>query len=90
MNLVQIRRPSTSFAMPFRHRQVGGKVLITSTEGNFLLLTPDEFARFAEGDVPDGTPLYTRGARDGGREVGIQRAVRVVRLIEALIERRPQ
>jgi len=60
MNLVQIRRPSTSFAMPFRHRQVGGKVLITSTEGNFLLLTPDEFARFAEGDVPDGTPLYTR------------------------------
>jgi His-Xaa-Ser system radical SAM maturase HxsB len=60
MNLVQLRRPSTSFAMPFRHRDVGGKVLITSTEGNFLLLTPEEFARFAEGDVPKGTPLYQR------------------------------
>jgi His-Xaa-Ser system radical SAM maturase HxsB len=60
MNLVQIRRPSTSFAMPFRHRDVAGKVLITSTEGNFLLLTPEEFARFAQGDVPKDSPLYQR------------------------------
>jgi His-Xaa-Ser system radical SAM maturase HxsB len=60
MNLVQLRRPSTSFAMPFRHRAVGGKVLITSTEGNFLMLTPEEFALFAEGNVAKGTPLYQR------------------------------
>src|SRR5215472_149950 len=60
MNLVQIRRPSTSFAMPFKHRDVAGRVLITNTEGSFLLLTPDEFQQFAEGSVPKGSPLYTR------------------------------
>jgi His-Xaa-Ser system radical SAM maturase HxsB len=46
--------------MPFRHREVGGKVLITSTEGNFLLLTYEEFAQFARGDVPKGSGLYQR------------------------------
>jgi His-Xaa-Ser system radical SAM maturase HxsB len=60
MNLVQIRRPSTSFAMPFRHRDVGGKVLITNTEGNFLLLSREEFQLFAEGNVPEDQPLYQR------------------------------
>ena len=35
-------------------------MLITSTEGNFLLLTPDEFTQFAEGAVEKGTPLYQR------------------------------
>jgi His-Xaa-Ser system radical SAM maturase HxsB len=60
MNLVQIRKPSTTFALPFRHREVAGKVLVTNTEGSFLVLTPEEFARFAEGDVPKGTPLYAR------------------------------
>jgi uncharacterized protein len=60
MNLIQIRRPSTSFAMPFKHRAVGGKMLITNTEGNFLLLAEDEFRRFAEGDVAKESPLYKR------------------------------
>ncbi|HEY1691408.1 MAG TPA: His-Xaa-Ser system radical SAM maturase HxsB [Polyangiaceae bacterium] len=59
-SLVQLRRPSTSFAMPFNHRDVAGKVLVTNTEGNFLLLMPDEFASFARGDVAKGTPLYQR------------------------------
>ena len=40
--------------MPFRHRDVGGKVLITNTEGNFLLLSPEEFASFAQGDGRQG------------------------------------
>src|SRR5258708_34380973 len=51
MMLTQIRKPSTSFAMPFKHRAVGGKILITNTEGSFLLLANDEFVRFAEGNV---------------------------------------
>jgi His-Xaa-Ser system radical SAM maturase HxsB len=59
--LVQLRKQlSTTFAMPFKHREVGGKVLVTNTEGEFLLLTHDEFASFARGDVAKGTPLYTR------------------------------
>jgi uncharacterized protein len=60
MNLVQIRTPSTSFAMPFKHREVDGKVLITSTEGNFLLLSKDDFRAFAEGDVAKDSALYRR------------------------------
>jgi uncharacterized protein len=60
MNLIQIKKPSTSFAMPFKHRNVDGKVLITNTEGSFLLLSNDDFHAFAEGTVPKETPLYTR------------------------------
>jgi uncharacterized protein len=59
--LVQIRKHLASgFAMPFKHREVGGKVLVTNTEGDFLLLTPDEFAAFARGEVARGTDLYER------------------------------
>ncbi len=59
MQLVQLRKSlSTTFAMPFRHRQVGEKVLVTGTDGGFALLSPDEFAAFARGDVAEGTPLY--------------------------------
>jgi His-Xaa-Ser system radical SAM maturase HxsB len=60
MSLLQIGTPSARFAAPFKHRDVGGKVLITNTEGNFVLLTHDEFASFARGDVPEGSPLYQR------------------------------
>lgn len=60
MQLVQLRKSlKPGFAMPFRHREVGGKVLVTSTEGEFALLSHDEFAAFARGDVPKETPLYT-------------------------------
>jgi His-Xaa-Ser system radical SAM maturase HxsB len=60
VNLVQIRKPSASFAMPFKHRAVGGKILVTNTEGNFLLLAEGEFKDFVEGTIPAGTPLYAR------------------------------
>jgi His-Xaa-Ser system radical SAM maturase HxsB len=60
MNLVQLTKRSTSFAMPFNHRNVGGKVLITNAAGSFLLLTPEDFARFAAGDVPKDSALYAR------------------------------
>ena len=60
MNLVQLGRRSTTFAMPFRHREVGGKVLITNTEGNFLMLAQEDFARFAQGEVPRESNLYAR------------------------------
>ena len=60
MNLLQIRRPSTSFAMPFKHRSLGSQVLVTNTEGSFLLLSHAEFGQFAEGAVAKGSPLYQR------------------------------
>src|SRR5208282_5386679 len=61
MQLVQLRKHlAPSFAMPFRHREVGGKVLVTSTEGDFLMLSHDEFGAFARGDIEKGTPLYAR------------------------------
>ncbi len=60
MNLVQIRKPSSSFAMPFKHRAVGGKVLVTNTEGNFVMLAEGEFQAFVEGTVAAGTALYAR------------------------------
>jgi uncharacterized protein len=60
MMLTQIRSPSTSFAMPFNHRAVGGKILITNTEGSFLLLSEQEFVQFAEGSVAKGSELYRR------------------------------
>jgi His-Xaa-Ser system radical SAM maturase HxsB len=60
MMLTQIRKPSTSFAMPFKHRAVGGKVLITNTEGSFLLLSNDEFARFAEGNIERASELWKK------------------------------
>ncbi len=41
MNLLQIRKPSTTFALPFNHRRIGDRVLITNTEGAFLLLNDE-------------------------------------------------
>jgi uncharacterized protein len=64
MQLVQLRKQlSPTFAMPFKHRQVGGKILVTSTEGEFVLLQPPEFESFARGDVPKGSDLYERLAK---------------------------
>jgi His-Xaa-Ser system radical SAM maturase HxsB len=61
MQLVQLRKQlATSFAMPFKHRDVGGKVLVTNTEGDFVLLTREKFERFARGDVAEGSELYQR------------------------------
>jgi uncharacterized protein len=60
MSLIQIRRPSTNFAMPFKHRTVADKVLITNTEGNYLLLMPDEFTSFMQGSIGPESDLYQR------------------------------
>jgi uncharacterized protein len=60
MSLIQIRRPSTHFAMPFKHRNVGGKVLITNTEGSYLHLSNDEFFLFMQGNVEPESVLFKR------------------------------
>lgn len=60
MNLLQIRKPSTTFALPFNHRRVGERTLITNTEGAFLLLGDEEFRQFAEGTVARDSELFKR------------------------------
>ncbi len=60
MSLVQIRRPNSHFAMPFKHRNVGGKVLLTNTEGDYVMLEEDEFSGFVQGSVPQESNLYRR------------------------------
>lgn len=53
-------KTSTSFQAFFRFREVAGKVLITNYEGNFLLLTRDEFKQYAEGTPTEDSELYKR------------------------------
>ena len=60
MQLIQIKRPSTTFAMPFKHRTIGQNILITNTEGSFLLLSSEEFGAFAQGAIGKDAPLYKR------------------------------
>jgi len=58
--LTQLSKPSSSFAAPFRFREVAGRFVVTSHTGEFAVLTRDEFAAFARGDVDVGAPLYAR------------------------------
>ena len=53
-------RPRAGTQAFFRHREVGDRVLVTNFEGNHLLLTREEFALFARGDVPEASDLHTR------------------------------
>lgn len=45
----------------FRFRRIGpDKTLITNLEGRWLVLTDDEFGRYATGAVEEGSPLHQR------------------------------
>lgn len=57
IDMAQLRPQAGSQAM-FRFRPVGDKVLITNPEGRYLLLTPDDFAAYARGQVPLDSALH--------------------------------
>ena len=59
---LDLRTLTLSPSLPafFRFRQVGDKVIISNYEGEWLALTQDEFRQFAEGAVPEGSPLHAR------------------------------
>ncbi|HGG57208.1 MAG TPA: His-Xaa-Ser system radical SAM maturase HxsB [Nannocystis exedens] len=59
---VQLQGLALDSALPafFRWRQVGDNVVITNFEGNFLILSGDEFRAFAEGRLPAGEDLHRR------------------------------
>jgi len=81
----------TSFPAFFRHRRIGEKVLITNYEGNWLLLSDEEFGRFARGDVPTGTPLHTllRDANFIRAEYDVQKAITRVRARKSFLHLGP-
>lgn len=59
LDLVALR-PQAGTQAFFRHRPIADKVLITGFEGSWLLLTREDFARFAAGAVEPGSELHTR------------------------------
>jgi len=72
LDLRQLRLDSSAPAF-FRWRQVGEHVVVTNLEGRYLLLSLDEFRRFAEGEVEAGSPLRRRKSflQGGGVSLGI-------------------
>jgi His-Xaa-Ser system radical SAM maturase HxsB len=64
MMLAELAKLDRQLPAFFRFRPVGGKVLLTNQEGSFLLLSREDFSRFAEGRVQDGTPLH-QSLREG-------------------------
>jgi His-Xaa-Ser system radical SAM maturase HxsB len=84
-------RLDTRFAAPFRYRRVRDKVLVTSYEGEWLLLSDEEFGRFARGEVPRDSELYAR-LRDKNlvrAEYDVQRAVARVRARKSFLDLGP-
>lgn len=64
MTLVQLSRldrpASSKFAAECKVRPILDKMLVTSLDGAFVLLTQDEFRAFKSGEVPAESELYQR------------------------------
>lgn len=57
MNFAELR-PTVGQQAFFRFREVGDRVVITNFEGNYAILTREEFRQFAEGTVERGSALW--------------------------------
>jgi His-Xaa-Ser system radical SAM maturase HxsB len=55
-----ITTPSTSAPAFFRFRKVDGAYVLTNAQGDFVILTAEEFRAFGEGKVTRETPLWQR------------------------------
>src|SRR5262249_43537917 len=49
---------SPGVLVPFRFREVGGDVLLTSHFGDWVFVTKDELATLARGECPEGSALH--------------------------------
>lgn len=58
--LAGIQKPDTNFPGFFRFREVNGFYVLTNAQGDFTLLSPEEFRAFGEGRVDRGSDLWTR------------------------------
>ncbi|NJK32288.1 MAG: His-Xaa-Ser system radical SAM maturase HxsB [Deltaproteobacteria bacterium] len=60
LNLVEIKPRPGSQAF-FRYRQIGDDTIVVSNlEGNWLVLSRDDFSRYARGEVEPGSELHER------------------------------
>jgi His-Xaa-Ser system radical SAM maturase HxsB len=91
MNLAQIRKPDSKGPAFFRFREVGDRTVITNFEGEYLVLSGDEFRAFAEGAVPRESELYARlRAKNFLREhYDVDRAAEAVRRRKAFLNNGP-
>ncbi|MGM0574638.1 MAG: hypothetical protein ACQEXJ_02730 [Myxococcota bacterium] len=60
MDTAGVTTVDTDVAGPFRYRVLDGRYLITNDYGDWLLLEPEEFRCFVEGDLDDEPDLYER------------------------------
>jgi uncharacterized protein len=60
MNLAELPTLDTALPAFFRFRQIGGAVLLTNQEGEYVLLDAGEFEQFARGTLSEGSELYGR------------------------------
>ncbi len=59
-DVISLGRVKADFAMPFNHRAIGGRYVVSNDLGDHLFLTPDELRRLYEGDTVPGDGLYER------------------------------
>jgi uncharacterized protein len=58
-DVIDLERVQATFAMPFMHRVINGKILITNDLGDYQFLGLEEFTRFIQGEIGPDEPLYT-------------------------------
>lgn len=58
--LAGIEKPSVTFPAFFRVREVSGSFVVTNAQGDWVILTREEFKAFGEGTVERGTGLWDR------------------------------
>ena len=57
-DVVRLKRLDPAFAMPFYHRWLDDRFLITNDLGDWHFLPPADFQRFIEGAIDKDEPLY--------------------------------
>ncbi len=57
-DFVQLKKVNADFGVPFYHRVIGDKVLITNDLGDWHFLSGPEFTAFVEGSIAGDGPLY--------------------------------
>lgn len=58
--LIDIGKVNAAFCVPFNHRQIGEKVLISNDLGDWAMLTRDDFRAYVMGQPKPGEALYAQ------------------------------
>jgi His-Xaa-Ser system radical SAM maturase HxsB len=57
-DIIDLDRVQPTIAMPFMHRIINDRILISNDLGDYHFLEPQEFKRFIEGSIQKGDDLY--------------------------------